>query len=224
MLRKVTKKVLELVYKPWVVRYLKSDRPYNYKKLKLIITKGVFHPAFYYSSLILAKFTENLDLQNKKVLEIGSGSGLISLVAASKGAIVTAIDLNPDAVFCTHQNAVRNNLSINCIQSDLFQSLPATKFDVILINPPYFPQDPENKEQLAWYCGKNHGYFHRFFEQLPNYQNDTSEVYMILSQDVALPEIKQIALKFNFQLRQIVAKFKGLEWNYIYKIEHRTNS
>ncbi len=224
MLRKVTKKVLELVYKPWVVRYLKSDRPYNYKKLRLVITKGVFHPAFFNSSPILAKFTENLDIQNKKVLEIGSGSGLISLVAASKGAIVTAIDLNPDAVTCTQQNAIRNNLSINCIKSDLFQSLPPTIFDVILINPPYFPQNPETKEQLAWYCGLNHGYFQRFFEQLPNYQKDTSEVFMILSEDVALREIEQIALEFNFSLQQTSAHFKGLEWNYIYKIERSTNS
>lgn len=224
MLRKVTKKVLELVYKPWVVRYLKSDRPYNYKKLKLVINKGVFHPAFFNSSLILAKFTENLDLQNKKVLEIGSGSGLISLVAASKGAIVTAIDLNPDAVFCTQQNANRNNLSLNCIQSDLFQSLPPAKFDVILVNPPYFPQNPANNEQLAWYCGLNHEYFHRFFEQLPNYQNDTGDVFMILSEDVALREIEQIALEFNFRLQQTSAHFKGLEWNYIYKIGRSTNS
>ncbi|MBK7389462.1 MAG: methyltransferase [Bacteroidia bacterium] len=223
MLRKVTKKILELVYKPLVVQYLKSDRPYNYKNLKLIVTKGVFHPAFFNSSLILAKFTDNLDLQNKKVLEIGSGSGLISLVAASKSAIVTAIDLNPDAVFCTQQNANRNNLSINCILSDLFQSLPQTKFNVILVNPPYFPQNPANNEQLAWYCGFNHEYFHRFFEQLPNYQNDTCEVFMILSEDVALREIEQIAIKFNFRFQLLTSNFKGLEWNYIYKIERHKN-
>lgn len=223
MLRKVTKKVLELVYKPWVVRYLKSDRPFNYKNLKLIITKGIFHPAFYYSSIILAKFTENLDLQNKKVLEIGSGSGLISLVAASKGAIVTAIDLNPDAVACTQQNAIRNNLSFNCFKSDLFHSLPPTKFDVILINPPYFPQEPSNNEQLAWYCGLNHSYFHRFFNQLSNYQSDTCDVFMILSEDVALNDIDQIALEFNFRLQLTFSKFKGLEWNYIYKIERHSS-
>lgn len=224
MLRKVTKKVLELVYKPWVVQYLKSDRPYNYKNLKLVITKGVFHPAFFNSSLILAKFTDNLDLLDKKVLEIGSGSGLISLVAASKGANVTAVDLNPDAVACTRQNAGRNQLSINCIQSDLFEALSPTKFDFILVNPPYFPKNPKNNIQLAWYSGQNHSYFHRFFEQLPNYQNDPCEVFMILSEDVDLREIKQIALKFNFHFHQTLAKFKGLEWNYIYKIDTHKDS
>ena len=218
MLRKVTKKVLELVYKPIVARYLKSDRPFSYGKLNLIISKGVFHPGFFNSSIILANFTSKLNLQNKNLIEIGSGSGLISLVAASKGAFVTAIDLNPAAVKCSKSNADRNGLKIDCFQSDLFKSVSPKTFDFIIINPPYFPKNPTSPDQLAWFCGENHAYFEQFFSQLSQYQDASTEIYMILSEDVDVKSIEQIAIDYNFELRVISSHYKGLEWNSIYGI------
>ena len=91
----------------------------------LVGPAGVFHPNLYFSSKLLAEHIAGLDLENKGILDIGCGSGILSLVAASKGACVTSVDINPQALEATNENAKRNNLSdcITTYQGNLFEPL-----------------------------------------------------------------------------------------------------
>ena len=52
------------------------------------------------------------DVSGLRVVELGCGLGLPSLVAAAKGASVTAIDWSPDAVELLLANAARNGLEL----------------------------------------------------------------------------------------------------------------
>jgi predicted nicotinamide N-methyase len=65
------------------------------------------------SALALSQYlvTSKLDFQGKKVLEIGAGLGLPSIVAAKLGAAVCVTDYLPEAVDFSRQNFQRNNLS-----------------------------------------------------------------------------------------------------------------
>ena len=88
------------------------------------------------------------------VLEIGCGSGVVSLHCAKNGCNVTAVDINPDAVNATKHNAESNGLSVNVLGSDIFSNV-AGVFDTILFNLPYLPEDDEGMEAKAWSGGSD---------------------------------------------------------------------
>jgi len=58
------------------------------------------------------------DLEGVHVVELGCGLGVPSLVAAARGARVTALDWAPDAVALLRENAARNHLALDAVQAD----------------------------------------------------------------------------------------------------------
>jgi release factor glutamine methyltransferase len=88
-------------------------------------------------------FAENLTVKRADhVLDLGTGCGLLGIVAAAQAREVVAVDINPNAVRCAQANARLNEVDdrIMFLQGDLFTPL-STKatFDVILFNAPYLP-------------------------------------------------------------------------------------
>lgn len=61
-----------------------------------------------------------------RVLDLGTGSGINALAAATRAHEVVAVDINPDAVACARQNAQRNSLAdhIDVREGDLFDAAP----------------------------------------------------------------------------------------------------
>jgi release factor glutamine methyltransferase len=94
------------------------------------------HPMVYEPSEDTHFLLEHANVsRGEKVLEIGSGSGLIALNCA-RIADVTAIDINPHAVALTKSNAILNGLEIEVLRSDLFEGVRGS-YDAIIFNPPY---------------------------------------------------------------------------------------
>ena len=48
-----------------------------------------------------------------KILEIGCGSGIVSLSAAKTADLVIGVDINPAAISCSRKNSISNNLTVN---------------------------------------------------------------------------------------------------------------
>ena len=136
-MKKTIKYLTTRLYKPLLVKYLSATRTYTYKGIRLVVPPAVFHPGFFFSTRLLLRYVASLPLQNKLFLEPGAGSGLISLYAARKGAIVPAKDINPVAISNLEGNLHINRLHIDIIQSDLFTQIPQHALDIIAINPPY---------------------------------------------------------------------------------------
>jgi release factor glutamine methyltransferase len=74
----------------------------------------------------------------RRVLDMGTGSGVSALLAARAGADVIAVDINPEAVACARANAEANDLAerITFLHGDLFQSVEGG-FDLIIFDPPF---------------------------------------------------------------------------------------
>lgn len=178
----------------------------------------MFHPGFFRSTRILLQYINSLPVAGKHFLELGAGSGLISFAAAKSGAVVTATDINADAVKYLAENSRANDLPIEIIHSDLFADIPHQRFDIIAINPPYYKKDPDSAAEHAWYCGTEGQYFQRLFEQIGEYLHAESVVLMILSDECDLRMIQDIAAAHEYQLDQVLEKKVLSEHLYIFRL------
>lgn len=216
-MRKLLKRILDPVLKILFHAYYTSSKTYRYKNISVIVHPEVFPPHFTISTKILLDFLASKELKNQTLLELGCGSGIISLYSASKGAKVTASDINPIALENIEESSKRNALPVEILFSDLFQNIPQTSFDYIIINPPYFPKTPKDTKEKAWYCGENFEYFEQLFQQLGT-EISFKNTFMILSEDCHLLRIQKIASKHALDLACILKKQVFFEKNYIFKI------
>lgn len=221
---KLTRRILTRFYRPVLSLYLQKDRVHRYRGLNLVIKQGVFHPHFFYSTKYLLSYViQHHQVKGKNVLELGAGSGLISFTLAQQGAHVTATDINETAIAGLLLNKEQLQSDVRIILSDLFEHIPKSPFDLILINPPYYPKNPQTPAEHAWYCGENHTYFRKLFKQLADHVSTTTQVLMVMSEDCDLSEIRHIAAEHHFLIKQVHAKRITGEFNYIYhvKLEQR---
>jgi release factor glutamine methyltransferase len=94
-------------------------------------------------TLLLARAVSGEVRRGDRFLEVGCGSGFVSLVAAAAGAEVTCTDANPHAVALARHNARQNGLRLDAVETDLLAGL-AGPFDVVAFNPPYLPTAPDD--------------------------------------------------------------------------------
>jgi release factor glutamine methyltransferase len=221
-LRTVLKHIVANTYKPLLVKYLSKTRIYRYKGIRLEIPPEVFHPGFFFSTQLLLQYISKLPLHGKYFLELGCGSGLISMVAAKQGAIVTATEINPVAVEYLKKNSRHNKVKLEIIESDLFIDIQKKNYDIIAINPPYYKKDPVTPQDYAWFCGENGEYFSALFDTIDDYIHSSTEILMVLFEGCDMNMINGFAAKKNFSLACVYSKQNMLEKNFIYKIEKTT--
>ena len=159
-----------------------------------IVRPTVFNPADFISSKVFVSYIDTLDLHGKYILDMGSGSGVVSIVAASKGAECIAADINPVAVRCITENALLNNFvkQITAIESDLFESLGNIvngKFDIIFFNPPYYKGNPTNNFERAFKGGPNLEVIDRFLVEAKNFLAPSGRLCLLVSSDMNLDEM-----------------------------------
>ena len=217
-MRNIVKKIAHPFLKlGWRLYYFKP-RTFCYDTICIKVSPDVFPPQMTFSTKILLDFISEMNLENKTFLELGCGSGIISLLASKKGAKVVASDINQTALNFLETNAYKNELSLKIVFSDLFKSLENLTFDYIIINPPYYPRKPQNVKEQAWFCGENFEYFEKLFSELPTFLSPNNKCFMILSQDCALEKIKTIALKNDIVFELFIEKEVLIETNYIFSI------
>jgi release factor glutamine methyltransferase len=122
-----------------------------------------------------------------RVLEIGTGTGLVAMNASVKAAQVIATDINPHAVECAKKNIQRNDIhNLQVINGDLFQPVQGEKFDLILFNTPYLPSDEDDVVgddlDAAWDGGPDgRRVIDLFLNEVKDYLNDGGRVQLVQS-------------------------------------------
>lgn len=86
-------------------------------------------------------------ISNLKLLDIGTGSGIIPLVLKKHfpDAEVSSIDFSEKALETAKRNAEFHDLNINFIHADYLNLDLKENFDVIISNPPYIGMDEETE-------------------------------------------------------------------------------
>lgn len=220
-LQKKTFKFFHPILRRMAKLYLSKPRNYTYKGIRVKILPGVFHPGFFFSTKVFLEFLETLVLEDKRVLELGAGSAFISIFCALKGAKVTASDISPTAIEGIKKNAELNKQEIKVVLSDLFDKFSIEEFDIILINPPYYPKKPSTIEERAWFCGEEFEYFHRLFDQAKPSKNNKFKIYMVLSEDCDLEKILSIAEGYMVNYQLVFTKKIAGENNFIFEMDYR---
>lgn len=197
-MRKIFKRVVSLFLIPATKWYLRKERAYEYDGIKIKVPPTVFHPGLFPSTRFLLSYLKKQELDEKLFLELGCGSGLISIWAAKRKAVVIGCDLNPAAVGASKANALINGAEVRIFHSDLFTALPKERFDWIVINPPYYSKAVTSEEELAWNCGEHFEYFEKLFSRLKEHIHPSSHVVMVLTQGCNIDTIQKIASQNNF--------------------------
>ena len=88
------------------------------------------------------------NLSKPKILEVGTGSGCISIAlgSAKKDANILSLDVSDSALEIAKINTKKNNISnIKFLKLDFLESIPKGQYDLIISNPPYISKN-EMKE------------------------------------------------------------------------------
>ncbi|HOP57511.1 MAG TPA: peptide chain release factor N(5)-glutamine methyltransferase [Bacillota bacterium] len=124
--------------------------------------------------------------QNIRVLDIGTGSGCIAIALKKEEPkyIVHATDISKEALEVAKENAHRMKAEIDFHNGDIFKGIPQIKFNVIVSNPPYIPENEnvpriiaDNEPSVALYGGDDGLRFHR--EILKEAKDYLSERFLI---------------------------------------------
>jgi release factor glutamine methyltransferase len=124
----------------------------------------------------------SLDVRKgERILEIGCGSGVVSIHCARNGCDVTAGDINPKAVELTRKNASLNGVDIDVFETDVYSAIEG-RFDTIVFNLPYLPVDEDGLLARSWSGGPDGlGPLPDLLEGAPDHLNENGRVVVVVS-------------------------------------------
>ncbi len=176
---------------------------------RLVVHPTVFHPRYFLSSEYFAELIGHLDLRGKRVVDVGTGSGILALAAARAGAKnVIAADINPNAVLTAAENARANGVDdrVSAVCSNLLSAFaPWPLFDVILSSPPKHAGKPRDLADRGWHAGPHYCDIAALFDQSRERLKPGGRVYVMVSSDSDLDLFSAFITKAGFQV-QLVAE------------------
>lgn len=132
------KKAINKLKKGYPVQYIIGNVDFN--GIIIDVNKHVLIPRFETELLVdkTIKLLKKYNFNKPNILEIGTGSGCISIYMKKNYACtITAIDKSYKALKLAKKNAQKNKTNIKFIWKDIIKYTPANKFDVLISNPPY---------------------------------------------------------------------------------------
>lgn len=136
------------------INFLKSGRPYQqilgeteFYGLKFFVSENVLIPRPETEELLELAIEKILNLKsevsNLKILDIGTGSGIIPIVLKKHfpDAEISSIDISEKALKIARKNADFHQTQINFIHADYLALEVKETFDIIISNPPYIGND-----------------------------------------------------------------------------------
>lgn len=194
---------------PGALAQMRSHQgPYDAEVLGLPIQvlPNVWSPAYDWSSLF---YVENmLNVKGLEFLEIGCGSGVISVFAGRNGAKrVVAVDVNPEAVRNTQLNFERFGIANGeAFLSDGFSNVNG-KFDVVTWNAPYHGNRPA--DMLERGCADDdYRDIRRFFREAYAYLKPGGVVVFGFSESGDLPLIESLIIENGFRIKRKLSDWR----------------
>jgi release factor glutamine methyltransferase len=169
-------------------------------------------------SLLLEKHVEKLSKGN--VLDLGTGVGIQAL-AASRNSLVSAVlaaDIDKETVAYCKRNI--QNKKIKVIHSNLFSKVDG-KFDTIIFNPPYLPEEKDIKIRDSALYGGKLGYeiIEKFFSQVSKHLNKNGKILMVFSSITEKSKVDKIIKSAGFKFKLLDKQHIFFEDLFVYMIQ-----
>jgi release factor glutamine methyltransferase len=184
-----------------------------YKGIELELRGRIYEPRE--DSELLAEVVE-AEVKRRRspaLLDIGCGSGIIAIAAAKAGAVVTAVDVDEEAVELTKRNARLNNAAVYCRLSDLFSNVKG-KFDVIAFNAPYLPEEIVKGENTVWAAGQRLEVIRKTIEQAAGHMKAGGALLLVISSLTGIDEVGKAFADNGFKFEH--AAEKKVPWETLY--------
>ncbi len=141
---------------------------------------------------------ESLDIgKGERVLEVGCGSGVVSVHCAANGADVVSVDINPKAVALTEKNFDANGLPHDVRESDVYSAV-MERFDTIIFNLPYLPVQDEGMLAKAWSGGDDGmGPLPELLEKAPEHLLPGGRVVVVVSSLMDQERLSSVLEKYK---------------------------
>lgn len=179
-------------------------KPFRFQKFEILQDKDVFRVGT--DGVLLGAFSEVSNA--KKILEIGTGTGLIALMLAQRNpkAKILAIDIDEKAVELA-QNNFKNSPFSERLKAELqdFKKSPLVeKFDLIVSNPPYFAENASHRDIIA--RQKVELDFEILISKSSSLLAENGILSIIIPEQTT-DEFEEIGLKFNLYLKRTINIF-----------------
>lgn len=161
---------------------------------------------------------------NKKILDIGTGTGLLTLMAAQNAVNchITSLEIDPKAATQAHENIVtaspQFNSVFNVLNIDFLDwSIDIDeKFDVIFTNPPFF-EDSLKSDNIQKNNAKHGFEIEKWAFSIQKLLNPSGEIYFLLPPFEA-QKLADEFIKYNFSAFKIINVRNKLQSPIIRKI------
>jgi len=153
-----------------------------------------------------------------KVLDMGTGSAIQALEAADRKEVKEVLAVDIDKGVIAQLKKIITNPKITLKYSNLFSTVVG-KFDTIVFNPPYLPQD-EGIEDRALYGGKK-GYelIGKFFRQVGKHLADEGIILMVFSSFTGKEKVDEMIKKAGFSFKLLKKRRIFCEDLFVYLIK-----
>ena len=151
-----------------------------------------------------------------RVLDIGTGMGILAQEAAKYANQVLAVDID-SKVLAYAQKQCCSLSNITFCQSDLFSNVKGT-FDVILFNPPYLPTDYRAPDVALDGGKKGYEIIERFLNAVSCYLKPEGVILLVFSSLTKKAKIDEILKENLFEAELIEAQKFSFEELYLYRI------
>lgn len=123
-------------------------KSFDFQKFSILQSEKVFRVGT--DAVLLGALVEVKNA--KKILEIGTGTGIISLMMAQRNpmAEIFALDIDPNAVNLAGKNFENSIFAsrLSVFEMDFKTFQPEEKFDLVVCNPPYFERNSLSEKDI----------------------------------------------------------------------------
>lgn len=171
----------------------------------------IYEPAE--DSFLLQKYVRKY--AHRKVLDMGTGSGIQALTALEKTKDVSAVDIDPLAI-----NLLKKK-EVNAKVSDLFSNVKG-KFDLIIFNPPYLPADKrEDADSARSTTGGKKGYelIEKFLKRAKRFLKKDGKILIVFSSLTG--NVLSLFKKYGYGFEKLEEKKVFMEMLYVYILQKK---